>query len=888
MFFVLPLLRQRGGAGRNRNLRCALIFLALALPVAAAPTAEQLLDRAAEATDAGDYAAAVRDALEAARLYAAAGDAVHQTASLNQAGLAHMYAGDYPAARLSFEQALRVATAARDPESIVEERMNLASVDFFTGRYTDAAAHYAAVGRLLDARRAEPWTSRRRRILLANQATLDQRLGRYQEALAAYRLALADASDVRAEEHAQMLANLGVLYRRMGDPYKALDAYDRARALFAGDQHVDGELGVLKNRGIVLALDLGRLEEARATFAEALARAKAADNAREALQAQLYGAETLLRLGHPAEAARDFRVAHDAAVELETVEDQWKALYGLARCETSLGNEATATQHLRAAVAVIEQIRDAIRVPSLKSDFFNDKREVFDALIALRLRHGATAGELFDLIERGHSRGWRERLGLRAKVDLRSIQRALPPDTLLLDYWTSSFGAAVVSVTTTSADVRRINVDHESIRALADALPRGKDSAWAAPAAKIAAHLLPPVPRGKPHVLIVTDGALASIPFELLPAEGRPLVERHDVTYIPSAALLLRPSRPVRRYAPPWTPQFRGFADPLFGSAPLEGRPGRLPASAQEVRAIAAELGGEPILRVGADNRKEHLHDHGGAPLLHIATHAFVDPGAIEQSRILFSAERPGGAATYLFLKEAYELPLTNVELAVLSACDTERGRVLAGEGIESFSRAFLAAGASSTVTTLWRVPDATTASFMRVFYHHLQRGASRAEALRRAKLRFLESGPPLNDPHYWAAFVLTGEGLRPVSTALRWRTVLFAAVVLALTIAFVAVRRHSRRSGVRERWSSRSPEGRAAGKMAARGTGPHMTKVQAIEEEIKNLSPSELAELRDWLLEHDWAEWDRQIERDSGGGKLEKLFAKARADHDAGKSTKL
>ena len=66
------------------------------------------------------------------------------------------------------------------------------------------------------------------------------------------------------------------------------------------------------------------------------------------------------------------------------------------------------------------------------------------------------------------------------------------------------------------------------------------------------------------------------------------------------------------------------------------------------------------------------------------------------------------------------------------------------------------------------------------------------------------------------------------------------------------------------------------------------MTKVQAIEEEIKNLSPSELAELRDWLLEHDWAEWDRQIEEDSKTGKLNELFAKARADHAAGKSTKL
>ena len=63
------------------------------------------------------------------------------------------------------------------------------------------------------------------------------------------------------------------------------------------------------------------------------------------------------------------------------------------------------------------------------------------------------------------------------------------------------------------------------------------------------------------------------------------------------------------------------------------------------------------------------------------------------------------------------------------------------------------------------------------------------------------------------------------------------------------------------------------------------MTKVQAIEEQIKQLSPDELAELREWLLEHDWAEWDRQIERDSASGKLDQLFAKARADHAAGKS---
>jgi flagellar motility protein MotE (MotC chaperone) len=66
------------------------------------------------------------------------------------------------------------------------------------------------------------------------------------------------------------------------------------------------------------------------------------------------------------------------------------------------------------------------------------------------------------------------------------------------------------------------------------------------------------------------------------------------------------------------------------------------------------------------------------------------------------------------------------------------------------------------------------------------------------------------------------------------------------------------------------------------------MTRVEAIEEEIKKLSSGELAELRDWLLENEWAEWDEQIERDAAEGKLEKLFSKARADHAAGKSTKL
>jgi len=66
------------------------------------------------------------------------------------------------------------------------------------------------------------------------------------------------------------------------------------------------------------------------------------------------------------------------------------------------------------------------------------------------------------------------------------------------------------------------------------------------------------------------------------------------------------------------------------------------------------------------------------------------------------------------------------------------------------------------------------------------------------------------------------------------------------------------------------------------------MTKLEALEEEIKKLSPEELAQLREWLLERDAEEWDREIERDAASGKLDKLFEKSVADHRAGKSREI
>ncbi len=63
------------------------------------------------------------------------------------------------------------------------------------------------------------------------------------------------------------------------------------------------------------------------------------------------------------------------------------------------------------------------------------------------------------------------------------------------------------------------------------------------------------------------------------------------------------------------------------------------------------------------------------------------------------------------------------------------------------------------------------------------------------------------------------------------------------------------------------------------------MRKVEHIERQISELSREEFVELRDWVLERDWAAWDAQIEADARSGKLDKLLEEARSDFKAGRT---
>jgi len=109
-----------------------------------------------------------------------------------------------------------------------------------------------------------------------------------------------------------------------------------------------------------------------------------------------------------------------------------------------------------------------------------------------------------------------------------------------------------------------------------------------------------------------------------------------------------------------------------------------------------------------------------------------------------------------LTAEELCSLDLSQCELAVLSACETNVGIRRAGQGIQSLQSALYAAGARTSITSLWKVDDAATRSLMEAFYRNLWvEGMGKADALWQAKQSLRDEGGP---PAHWAGWVLTGD----------------------------------------------------------------------------------------------------------------------------------
>ena len=292
-------------------------------------------------------------------------------------------------------------------------------------------------------------------------------------------------------------------------------------------------------------------------------------------------------------------------------------------------------------------------------------------------------------------------------------------------------------------------------------------------------------------LIIVLDGALQSLPFEalLLKIEAKQpkfvLDKFPPIAYAPSANILAalvqrsKTNANARRrlltvgnpsYPKPPNDEVRGIADNLTRDAFLGLLP-RLPGTQTECNRIESAFGraGTKVTALLADNATEDnvVQSIAGNGFVHLAAHGLVD----ESHENLFGsialtppARRSASNREDGFLRyhEILNLPLSDCEMAVLSACQTNVGPERPMEAGASLAQAFLAAGARRVVASHWSVSDASTAELMSVFFKEIASAQSSntpldySDALQKAR-KHIRNDPRWSSPYYWAPFVLLG-----------------------------------------------------------------------------------------------------------------------------------
>ena len=308
---------------------------------------------------------------------------------------------------------------------------------------------------------------------------------------------------------------------------------------------------------------------------------------------------------------------------------------------------------------------------------------------------------------------------------------------------------------------------------------------------------------------IVPDGELGYLPFDLLLTKSFSsksnyaslpyLLKDYTIRYGYSATWLFHPfSRPKS----PATNQYIAFAPhyPATTSDTMQqlafGRfrdqVAPLRWNLQEVESIGQHLSGVGYSHQAAVERrfKEEAKQYR---IVHLAMHALVDDQNPMDSRLVFSQDTADTTEDgYLNAYELYDMEIP-ADLVVLSACETGYGKLERGEGIMSLARAFAYAGCPSIVMSHWLVDDKSSAQLMDYLYRYLSEGLPKDEALRQAKLAYLETASVQKaHPFFWANFVLIGDAEPIVESPISRKGWLFTIAIglLLLSAIYLYLRR--------------------------------------------------------------------------------------------------
>ncbi|WP_062061675.1 CHAT domain-containing protein [Aquimarina longa] len=274
------------------------------------------------------------------------------------------------------------------------------------------------------------------------------------------------------------------------------------------------------------------------------------------------------------------------------------------------------------------------------------------------------------------------------------------------------------------------------------------------------------------EVIIVPDYTLQQISFDALTTSSEPysyFIKDSEIRYAYSMSYLDRNKQLVR------TPKysFIGFAPISFTAKEL----GELAYSREEVISISDVFNGNVLIEERA-TKSNFLDTINQYQVIHLSTHA--DIGNDIDPWIAFRDKK-------LSLNEIYATK-NQSDMVVLSACKSSLGELKKGEGVMSLARGFFHSGAKSVVSSLWATNDKSSQKIMLDFYTAMDQGATKASALRNAKLNYINShmGSELS-PFYWGSLILIGDNM-PISLSSNFSNWYLASLIGILVILLLIV----------------------------------------------------------------------------------------------------
>jgi CHAT domain-containing protein/tetratricopeptide (TPR) repeat protein len=244
------------------------------------------------------------------------------------------------------------------------------------------------------------------------------------------------------------------------------------------------------------------------------------------------------------------------------------------------------------------------------------------------------------------------------------------------------------------------------------------------------------------------DGFLTNVPWAaLLDENGQYLAQRSEITVTPGfyRGLHFRPAAPIT----PDTPV-------LIVSVPTVDERGLVPLgdAENEAETVSQDFSQAAWLQGRDATLSAIRRGIRGKAIFHFAGHAFA---SVQHAGLVLNELNPETKQHRLVTAANFATgDITDLRLAVLSACQTgtEFGANLSGT--EDLAHFFLYSGVPHVIASRWNVDSRETARLMKEFYTHLLAGEDVANSLRGARLS-LALLPVSSHPYYWAAFELEG-----------------------------------------------------------------------------------------------------------------------------------